>query len=96
MNPKDYEKPIQQVLVELTDGGLDFTFECIGNVHTMVCFMHPYYAIIPTGGPILKLDLSYLNYKKESSYTFNLTIDRLMYAAVHVLEPCVRWPITNQ
>ena len=25
-----------QVLVELTDGGLDYTFECIGNVTTMV------------------------------------------------------------
>lgn len=27
---------IQEVLIEKTDGGLDFTFECIGNVHTMV------------------------------------------------------------
>jgi len=37
VNPKDYpDKPIQQVLVDLTDGGLDFTFECIGSVHTMV------------------------------------------------------------
>lgn len=36
VNPKDYDRPIQQVLVDLTDGGLDFTFECIGNVHTMV------------------------------------------------------------
>ena len=36
MNPKDYpDKPTQQVLVDLTDGGLDFTFECIGNIHTM-------------------------------------------------------------
>ncbi|KAL3283919.1 hypothetical protein HHI36_018088 [Cryptolaemus montrouzieri] len=35
VNPKDYEKPIQEVLIELTDGGLDFTFECIGNVATM-------------------------------------------------------------
>ena len=25
-----------QVLTEMTDGGLDFTFEAIGNVHTMV------------------------------------------------------------
>ena len=38
VNPKDYDKPIQQVLVEMTDGGLDYTFECIGNVHTMVNF----------------------------------------------------------
>ncbi|XP_078659637.1 alcohol dehydrogenase class-3-like isoform X2 [Branchiostoma floridae x Branchiostoma belcheri] len=35
VNPKDHERPIQQVLADLTDGGLDFTFECIGNVHTM-------------------------------------------------------------
>ena len=25
-----------QVLAEMTDGGLDYTFECIGNIHTMV------------------------------------------------------------
>ena len=36
VNPKDHNRPIQQVLVDLTDGGLDFTFECIGNVQTMV------------------------------------------------------------
>lgn len=36
VNPKDYDRPIQQVLAEMTDGGLDYTFECIGNVMTMV------------------------------------------------------------
>lgn len=35
MNPKDFDKPITQVLSEMTDGGLDYTFECVGNVHTM-------------------------------------------------------------
>ncbi|KAK3582700.1 hypothetical protein CHS0354_013051 [Potamilus streckersoni] len=35
VNPKDFDKPIQEVLIGMTDGGLDFTFECIGNVHTM-------------------------------------------------------------
>lgn len=36
-NPKDHpDKTSQQALVELTDGGLDYTFECIGNIHTMV------------------------------------------------------------
>lgn len=35
INPKEYEKPIQEVLVELTDGGLDYTFECIGRTDTM-------------------------------------------------------------
>lgn len=35
VNPKDYDAPIQQVLVELTDGGADYTFECVGNVNLM-------------------------------------------------------------
>ena len=35
INPKDHSKPIQEVIVELTDGGVDFSFECIGNVEVM-------------------------------------------------------------
>ncbi|KAG6403120.1 hypothetical protein SASPL_135337 [Salvia splendens] len=35
LNPKDHEKPIQQVIVDLTDGGVDYSFECIGNVDVM-------------------------------------------------------------
>lgn len=34
-NPKDFDKPIQQVMIDVTDGGPDYTFECIGNVATM-------------------------------------------------------------
>ncbi|XP_064640193.1 alcohol dehydrogenase class-3-like [Lineus longissimus] len=35
INPKDHSKTIQEVLVEMTEGGCDYTFECIGNIHTM-------------------------------------------------------------
>lgn len=35
INPKDYDRPIQEVIVELTDGGVDYSFEAIGNVNTM-------------------------------------------------------------
>jgi S-(hydroxymethyl)glutathione dehydrogenase/alcohol dehydrogenase len=35
INPKDHDKPIQQVIVEMTDGGVDYSFECIGNVDVM-------------------------------------------------------------
>ena len=35
INPRDYDRPIQEVIVELTDGGVDYSFECIGNVHVM-------------------------------------------------------------
>lgn len=35
INPKKYDKPIQEVIVDLTDGGVDYSFECIGNVDLM-------------------------------------------------------------
>lgn len=35
INPQDYSKPIQEVLQELTDGGVDFSFEVIGRLDTM-------------------------------------------------------------
>jgi len=36
VNPRDYpDTPIQQVIVDLTDGGVDYSFECIGNVDVM-------------------------------------------------------------
>ncbi len=35
VNPKDHDKPIQDVIVSMTDGGVDFSFECIGNVDVM-------------------------------------------------------------
>ena len=35
VNPSKFDKPIQQVLGEMTDGGLDYTFEAIGNIKTM-------------------------------------------------------------
>lgn len=35
VNPKEYDGPIQQVIVDLTDGGVDYSFEAIGNTHTM-------------------------------------------------------------
>nr|KAG5713483.1 hypothetical protein BaRGS_025031 [Batillaria attramentaria] len=35
INPGDYSKPIQELVVDSTDGGCDYTFECIGNVKTM-------------------------------------------------------------
>ena len=35
VNPKNYDKPIQEVIVEMTDGGVDYSFECVGNVNLM-------------------------------------------------------------
>ena len=35
VNPQDHSAPIQEVIVELTDGAVDYSFECIGNVDLM-------------------------------------------------------------
>ena len=35
INPKEYDKPIQEVIVDVTNGGVDYSFECVGNVNLM-------------------------------------------------------------
>ncbi|CAO2623798.1 Alcohol dehydrogenase class-3 [Lemmus lemmus] len=35
INPQDFSKPIQEVLTEMTDGGVDYSFECFSNVKVM-------------------------------------------------------------
>ena len=35
VNPSEYDQPIQDVIVDLTDGGVDYSFECIGNTNVM-------------------------------------------------------------
>ena len=35
INQKDSSTPIEQVVIERTDGGVDYSFECIGNVAVM-------------------------------------------------------------
>ncbi len=35
VNPSKYDQPIQDVIVDMTDGGVDYSFECIGNTNIM-------------------------------------------------------------
>lgn len=35
INPKDHEKPIHEVIREMTDGGVNYSFECIGNTDVL-------------------------------------------------------------
>ncbi|HWO43202.1 MAG TPA: S-(hydroxymethyl)glutathione dehydrogenase/class III alcohol dehydrogenase [Candidatus Eisenbacteria bacterium] len=35
INPADYDRPVHEVIIDMTDGGVDYSFECIGNVKTM-------------------------------------------------------------
>jgi len=36
VNPKDHEKPVQEVLAEMTNGGVDRSVECTGNINAMI------------------------------------------------------------
>uniref|UniRef100_A0A8C5MU01 Alcohol dehydrogenase n=1 Tax=Leptobrachium leishanense TaxID=445787 RepID=A0A8C5MU01_9ANUR len=35
ISPKDYNKPIEEVIAEMTNGGVDYSFECAGRIETM-------------------------------------------------------------
>ena len=35
VNPKNFDRPVQDVIVDLLDGGADYSFECVGNVNLM-------------------------------------------------------------
>ena len=35
LNPNDHQDSIQDVIVEMTGGGVDYSFECVGNVQLM-------------------------------------------------------------
>ncbi len=36
INPKELSRSVPEELIDRLDGGADYTFECVGNVKTMV------------------------------------------------------------
>ncbi|KAM4810550.1 NADP-dependent alcohol dehydrogenase-like [Rhinophrynus dorsalis] len=43
ISPKDYDKPIQQVICDMTNEGVDFAFECAGRIETMMTALESTY-----------------------------------------------------
>ena len=35
VNPTDYDQPVSEAIVDLTNGGVDYSFECVGEVDLM-------------------------------------------------------------
>ncbi len=35
VDSREFDRPIQEVIVDMTDGGVDYSFECVGNVELM-------------------------------------------------------------
>ncbi|XP_009983902.1 PREDICTED: alcohol dehydrogenase 1-like, partial [Tauraco erythrolophus] len=55
VNPKDFKKPIHEVLIEMTSRGVDYSFEVIGRIETMTaalaCCQHNYGVSVIVGVP---------------------------------------------
>ena len=34
-NPRDFSEPLHEVIIDMTNGGVDFSFECVGSVELM-------------------------------------------------------------
>ncbi|XP_022158407.1 alcohol dehydrogenase-like 4 [Momordica charantia] len=35
INPRDSDKPVHEIIMEMTDGGVDYSFECVGNLEVL-------------------------------------------------------------
>ncbi len=35
INPTELDKPVEQAIVDMTDGGVEYSFACVGNTHVM-------------------------------------------------------------
>ncbi|KAM9087319.1 alcohol dehydrogenase S chain [Balaenoptera ricei] len=62
INPRDYEKPIEEVLKEMSGGGVDFSFEVVGRFDTMMaallCCQEAYGVSVIVGIPPSAQNLS--------------------------------------
>lgn len=74
VNPNDHVRPIQKALVEFTDGGLDYTFECIGRVDIMRSALESCHKVSATSLPSKRTYLR--NYCRKKWY-FETRQDRL-------------------
>ena len=72
VNPKDHSKPVHEVLIEMTNGGLDRAVECTGNINAMIsCFecVHDGWGVavlvgVPTKDDVFKTHpMNFLNEK---------------------------------
>ncbi|XP_074647413.1 alcohol dehydrogenase class-3 chain L-like [Tubulanus polymorphus] len=66
INPLELDRPIEEVIKEMTDGGLDYAFECCGNIKTLEasfkCIHQSFGTVIQVGltpdGSTLNIDPS--------------------------------------
>ncbi|XP_058188923.1 alcohol dehydrogenase 3-like isoform X2 [Rhododendron vialii] len=55
VNPKDYTKPVQEVIIEMTQGGVDRSIECTGHTD---CMISAFECVHDVSFPTLNLQLS--------------------------------------
>lgn len=35
INPKEFDKPVHEVINDMIKGGVDYSFECVGNIDVL-------------------------------------------------------------
>uniref|UniRef100_A0A8C6TUM1 Enoyl reductase (ER) domain-containing protein n=1 Tax=Neogobius melanostomus TaxID=47308 RepID=A0A8C6TUM1_9GOBI len=77
VNPKDHSKPIHEVLVEMTNGGVDFSLECVGSPAVVESALH---STIPAWGVCVIVGFNQV--QKFSALPTDFTTGRSMKGAL--------------
>lgn len=64
VNPKDHKKPVQEVIAEMTDGGVDRSVECTGSIQAMISAFECVHDVIP-----LTISLSVIHMQSQNMKT---------------------------
>lgn len=79
LNPNDHSEPISQVLSKMTNGGVDFSLECVGNVGVMVRHLN-------------KVTYVYILYFCYCLYGLNLNTSYFQAQLLHIyIKYCVQY-----
>lgn len=78
LNPTDFDKPIQEVIKEMTKGGVDSSYECVGKVELMLAALQCSH---PVWGRILLLGLDEMDKKLSFNPLEILEGRKLKYVA---------------
>ncbi|CAL5417552.1 unnamed protein product [Camellia sinensis] len=54
VNPKDYNKPVQEVISEMTNGGVDRSVECTGSTEAMISAFECVHDVFPHKDAVFK------------------------------------------
>ncbi|KAI5006433.1 hypothetical protein ZWY2020_033676 [Hordeum vulgare] len=87
VNPKDHTKPVQQVLVDMTNGGVDRSVECTGDVNAMIQAFECVHDVNNSSN----CPTNHRHYLISHHHSYTSLLEQLvLHLAVQVQDPSVR------